>query len=155
MELDQKFITDFSYSTGQRGCQQLVYESYTYVKNSVNRQRTIWKCSRKVSVVTCLYIDLNEIKLISISNFQGSRKCRAKIITDVINGQVTIVNVKGTHNHPVNIKRNKPIHQLSRRHTRTLHSSQELRICKVDGSEVDQFEYQDYIVEEDDDSINI
>lgn len=92
---------------------------------------------------------------ISIFHFQGSRKCRAKIITDVINGQEAIVNVKGIHNHPVNIKRNKPIHQSSGRQTRTSHSSQELRICKVRHPEDIQYEYQDYIVEEDDDIINI
>lgn len=49
-DFDQNVITNFSYSQGQRGCQQLVYDSFTYVKNSVNRQRTIWKCSRKVSL---------------------------------------------------------------------------------------------------------
>lgn len=48
LELEQSSNADFTYSIGQRGCQQLVYERYTYVKNSVNRQRTIWKCSRKV-----------------------------------------------------------------------------------------------------------
>lgn len=40
--------------------------------------------------------------------FQGSRKCRAGIITNVINGQTTIVKVKGLHNHPVHIQRRKP-----------------------------------------------
>lgn len=49
-DFDQNVITNFTYSQGQRGCQQLVYDSFTYVKNSVNRQRTIWKCSRKVSL---------------------------------------------------------------------------------------------------------
>lgn len=45
---------------------------------------------------------------------QGSRKCRAKIITDLINGQTTIVNVKGSHNHEVNIKRSKPLPHMIR-----------------------------------------
>lgn len=87
-------------------------------------------------------------------DFQGSRKCRAKIITDIINGQVAIVNVKGTHNHPVNLKRRKPLAHLARRYTRSSHNTQILGITDVNELPDEQFEYQDYIVE-DDDSINI
>lgn len=39
---------------------------------------------------------------------QGSRKCRAKVITNIINGFTSIVKVKGGHNHAVNINRRKP-----------------------------------------------
>lgn len=42
-------------------------------------------------------------------NLQGSQKCRAKVITDLINGATSIVNIKGTHNHDVNIIRKKPL----------------------------------------------
>lgn len=38
---------------------------------------------------------------------QGSRKCRAKVVTDVVDGVCTIVNVKGDHNHPAVLKRRK------------------------------------------------
>lgn len=59
LELEQSSNADFTYSIGQRGCQQLVYDRYTYVKNSVNRQRTIWKCSRKVWFVNEIKFFLN------------------------------------------------------------------------------------------------
>ncbi|XP_031625136.1 modifier of mdg4-like isoform X10 [Contarinia nasturtii] len=114
LDIDQ----NFTFTTGQRGCQQLVYQQYTYVKNSVTRLRTIWKCSRK-----------------------GSRKCRAKVITDIINGQTTIVRVKGCHNHPVIIKRFKsgtqPVSQRRQRHESDI---------KV---EVLSEQYQEYIIEDD------
>lgn len=41
-----------------------------------------------------------------ISFFQGSQKCRAKVITDVVNGINAIVKISdAAHNHPVRIKR--------------------------------------------------
>lgn len=59
---------------------------------------------------------------------QGSRKCRAGIITNVINGQTAIVKVKGLHNHPVNIQRRKPfrIHAGDRKMTSPSNDSQPL-----------------------------
>ncbi|XP_055304402.1 modifier of mdg4-like isoform X6 [Sitodiplosis mosellana] len=126
LDLDSTINSDFTYSTGQRGCQQLVYQSYTYVKNSVNRERTIWKCSRK-----------------------GSRKCRAKIITDVIGGRTSIVNIKGNHNHPINIKRSKPLSQLVRKRHSGLSRTRDMKVEMVHDDQ-----YQDFIIEEDDE-INV
>lgn len=80
---------------------------------------------------------------------QGSRKCRAKIITDNVNGQTAIVNVKGTHNHPVNIKRNKRLTQI-RRQNQSLQSHRVLHISKVDGLLDENEQFQDYIIETDD-----
>lgn len=84
-----------------------------------------------------------------VLNFQGSRKCRAKIITDVINGQTSIVNVKGAHNHPVNIKRNKPITHLMRRRS--------CGMSQLSGMKVEALleDYPDYIIEEDDENLNV
>lgn len=164
-DYDQNVITDFTYSTGQRGCQQLVYDNFTYVKNSINRQRTIWKCSRKVSSICFNFIVAVLLDKKTLFRFyrsihsicmngtidlyldlQGSRRCRAKIITDLINGEIAIVNVKGTHNHPVIIKRNKPLGQLVGRRTRA---------SKIGPATDDQYQqYQDCVYVEDDDESN-
>lgn len=37
--------------------------------------------------------------------FQSSRRCRAKVITDMRNNVMAIVKIKESHNHAVNIKR--------------------------------------------------
>lgn len=82
---------------------------------------------------------------------QGSRKCRAKIITDImVNGQTAIVSIKGNHNHPVNIKRNKPLAHQIRRRTR---GDMLLSDMKVEALMDEQ--YQDYIIEEDDENLNV
>lgn len=66
-----------------------------------------------------------------------------------MNGRTTIVNVKGTHNHPVNIKRNKPISHLMRRRTRAMSQMSDMKV------ETLMDEYQDFIIEEDDENINV
>lgn len=76
---------------------------------------------------------------------QGSRKCRAKIITDLINGQTSIINIKGTHNHPINIKRNKPLTQLMRR---GVSQTNDMKVELLDD------QYQDYIIEDDDENLS-
>lgn len=79
---------------------------------------------------------------------QGSRKCRAKIITDIINGQTTIVNVKGAHNHEINIKRSKPLSHIRQRQ----YSGSRMSDMKV---ELLDEQYQDYIIEDDDANIQV
>lgn len=67
----------------------------------------------------------------------------------MISGQTSIVNIKGTHNHPINIKRSKPSTQIIRRqHTGT----SRIRDMKVELLQDDN--YQDFIIEEEDDEIN-
>lgn len=83
---------------------------------------------------------------------QGSRRCRAKIITDVVNGQTAIVNIKGTHNHEVNIKRNKNQTQLVGRESRAVRNREMFE--KVHPSQFHSYESLVY-VEEDDESINV
>lgn len=97
-------ITDFTFSTGQRGCEQLVFRDYTFVKNSMNGLRTIWKCSRKVSLFCYSFFSMSNSSVFAYQ-FQSSRKCRAKVITDVRNNVMAIVRIKECHNHAVNIKR--------------------------------------------------
>lgn len=76
---------------------------------------------------------------------QGSRKCRAKVITDVINGQTAIVNIKGQHNHPFNIKRSKQLMLSMRRRYPGLVG--DMKIEHLDD------QYQDFIIEEDDEHV--
>lgn len=83
-------------------------------------------------------------KLTTVALFQGSRKCRAKIITDIINGQTSIVNVKGQHNHEINIKRNKPVTRFGRRRHPGVSSLNDLKVEVLDDDQ-----YQDFIIEED------
>lgn len=65
-----------------------------------------------------------------------------------MNGDTAIVNIKGAHNHPVNIKRNKPITQMARG------QNQMIRISKVEAlTEPMPDQYQEFIVEDDDESI--
>lgn len=92
----------------------------------------------------------SRINIKSQFDFQGSRKCRAKIITDNVNGQTAIVNVKGNHNHPVNIKREKRFAQMRRQNQPQ--SRQVLHISKVEQLDSEE-QYQDFIIESDDDSI--
>lgn len=68
----------------------------------------------------------------------------------MVNGQTAIVSIKGHHNHPVNIKRNKPLPQQIRRRTR---GDMHLSNIKVEAL-IDE-QYQDYLIEEDDDNINV
>lgn len=89
-------------------------------------------------------------------DLQGSRRCRAKIITDVVNGQTAIVNIKGMHNHEVNIKRNKSQAQSIGHGNRTLRNPEMLRISKVQASSGAEYPYQNLVfVEDDDESINV
>lgn len=66
----------------------------------------------------------------------------------MIDGRTSIVNIKGNHNHEINIKRSKPLTRIvRRRHT----GLSRLRDMKVEMVQDDQ--YQDFIIEEDE--INI
>lgn len=42
------FLEPLQFTTGQRGCLQLLFNQYAYVKNAITGTRIIWKCSRKV-----------------------------------------------------------------------------------------------------------
>lgn len=91
-------------------------------------------------------------------NLQGSRRCRAKVITDIVNGETAIVNIKGTHNHEVNIKRNKNHTRLTDRLSHTTRDREMFRITKVQASTgaSSQYPYENMVfVEEDDESINV
>lgn len=73
---------------------------------------------------------MNKIWMIDL-NLQGSRRCRAKVITEVINDKVAIVGIKGSHNHPVIIKREKPLSQMIGRENRVLRSAEmQSQMCK-------------------------
>lgn len=86
------------------------------------------------------------------SNLQGSRRCRAKVITDIVNGETAIVNIKGTHNHEVNIKRNKNHTRLVG--SRATRDPEMFRMSKAQASS--QYPYGNMVfVEEDDESINV
>lgn len=61
------------------------------------------------------------------------------------------MNIKGVHNHEVNIKRNKPMSQLIGRGNRGMP-----RIAKVESSNDAHDQYENVVfVEEDDESINV
>lgn len=76
-------------------------------------------------------------------NLQGSRRCRAKVITDVINDETAIVGIKGMHNHPVNIKREKPPPHLIGCANRVLRSGGESRMGKDESSADTHFVFYD------------
>lgn len=68
----------------------------------------------------------------------------------MISGQTSIVSIKGTHNHPIIIKRSKPSPRtFPRQHTGT----SRIRAMKVELLQDDN--YQDFLIEEEDDEINV
>lgn len=109
MRLSCTFSDTLQYTTGQRGCVQLIFNQHTYVKNAVTGTRIIWKCSRKVfsnAISSLVATKKNE----PFTVLQGSRRCRSKVVTDVVDGQNRIVKVSADeHTHEVNIKRKKPL----------------------------------------------
>lgn len=89
-----------TFGRGQRGCVQLLMDGYAYVKNNTSDSQIIWKCSKKVRFV--IVIKWSEYwQLI----FQGSLKCRAKVCTDLVDGVKCLTDIKGVHNHPVDVPR--------------------------------------------------
>lgn len=98
-----------SFGVGQRGCVQLLMDGYAFVKNNLSESQIIWKCSKKVrfhSYCTLLKnYSLNSNANESLSQFQGSLKCRAKVCTDIVDGVQWLTDIKGSHNHPVDVPR--------------------------------------------------
>lgn len=108
-----------------------------------------------VHSLVCAVFSIKSINQNFDSDLQGSRRCRAKVITDIVNGRTAIVAVKGTHNHEVFIKRNKN-HTLIDRRRCDVQDREMFRIGKVQrltgapsGCQYDNLVY----VEEDDESI--
>ncbi|XP_037029111.1 modifier of mdg4 isoform X19 [Bradysia coprophila] len=81
-KVHSEFKQQISFGVGQRGCVQLLMDGYAFVKNNLSDSQIIWKCSKK-----------------------GSLKCRAKVCTDIVDGVQWLTDVKGTHNHPVDVPR--------------------------------------------------
>ncbi|XP_037029107.1 modifier of mdg4 isoform X15 [Bradysia coprophila] len=68
--------------TGQRGCTLLKKDMFSYVRNRRSGFKTYWICSKK-----------------------GSMKCKARVVTDVVNGEHMLIKSAVKHNHPINVKR--------------------------------------------------
>lgn len=47
--LDSKYFEKAYFITGQRGCQLLKYQGYTFCKNRKSKSRTYWICAKKVT----------------------------------------------------------------------------------------------------------
>uniref|UniRef100_A0A182PMY5 FLYWCH-type domain-containing protein n=1 Tax=Anopheles epiroticus TaxID=199890 RepID=A0A182PMY5_9DIPT len=67
--------TTVSFVTGQRGAMKLKYDNYTYICVKQLKGRKYWTCSK-----------------------QRSRKCMARLITDLDIDKINARNT--THNHP-------------------------------------------------------
>lgn len=94
---------------GQRGCNVLLVDGYHYNRNRSAGEKTYWICSRKVYkhptsdeivfYLNHIRIDQRIILFFSTFIFQGSVKCRARVITQKIKGIEEIVHQSFEHNH--------------------------------------------------------
>ncbi|XP_033162350.1 modifier of mdg4-like isoform X3 [Drosophila mauritiana] len=74
---------------GQRGCKLLAFNGHNYVRNRRNNLKTYWICSKKL-----------------LSFFQGSTKCNARVVTNVVEGVHKIV-LESCHHTCLNTERKK------------------------------------------------
>ncbi|KAL5282598.1 hypothetical protein ACFFRR_005604 [Megaselia abdita] len=84
--VDGKHIKEnkVSFTLGQRGCTLLESNGFHYVRNRRSGYKTYWICAKK-----------------------GSTKCKARVVTNIIDGVQKIVLKSCSHNHPIHTERKK------------------------------------------------
>lgn len=98
---------------GQRGCTLLQVEGYSFVRNRRTGYKTYWICAKKVRECKQRFGQLgrvsNQVVIFSpqpnAKKKQGSVKCKARVVTNIVDGVHRLVLRKTPHNHPVVVKR--------------------------------------------------